>query len=38
VCPLGTTQCMKDITPEEVFGEVRMALDSPASRPGGPGG
>jgi ADP-heptose:LPS heptosyltransferase len=38
VCPLCTTQCMKDIPPEEVFGEVRKALDSPASRPGGPGG
>jgi len=38
VCPLGTTQCMKDITPEEVFGEVRKALASPAFRHGGPEG
>jgi ADP-heptose:LPS heptosyltransferase len=30
VCPLGTTQCMKDITPEEVFAEVRKALPVPA--------
>jgi len=27
ICPLGTTQCMKDITPEEVFLEVKKALD-----------
>ena len=25
-CPLGTTQCMKDITPEEIFVEVKKAL------------
>jgi ADP-heptose:LPS heptosyltransferase len=29
VCPLGTTQCMRDITPEEVFAEVRKALSEP---------
>jgi heptosyltransferase-2/heptosyltransferase-3 len=41
VCPLGTTQCMKDITPEEVLGEVRKALDAgslPPRQPGGTGG
>jgi ADP-heptose:LPS heptosyltransferase len=38
VCPLGTTQCMKDITPEEVFGEVRKALFPPAPATGGPPG
>lgn len=26
VCPLGTTQCMKDISVDEVFGEVRNIL------------
>jgi ADP-heptose:LPS heptosyltransferase len=29
VCPLGTTQCMKDITPEEVFAQVRKVLSEP---------
>jgi ADP-heptose:LPS heptosyltransferase len=29
ICPLGTTQCMRDITPEEVFGHVRKALSAP---------
>jgi ADP-heptose:LPS heptosyltransferase len=38
VCPLGTTQCMKDITPEEVFGEVRKALFPPVPPSGGPPG
>jgi len=38
VCPLGTTQCMKDITPEEVLGEVRKALDAVAPPPRPPGG
>ncbi|HEX9204511.1 MAG TPA: glycosyltransferase family 9 protein, partial [Candidatus Deferrimicrobiaceae bacterium] len=32
VCPLGTTQCMRDITPEEVFAEVRKALSEPLPR------
>ena len=27
VCPLGTMQCMKDLSVEEVFGEVREALE-----------
>jgi ADP-heptose:LPS heptosyltransferase len=38
VCPLSTTQCMKDIAAEEVFAEVRKALDSTASRRGGTDG
>jgi ADP-heptose:LPS heptosyltransferase len=38
VCPLGTTQCMRDITPEEVFTEVRNALSAAVPRAGRPGG
>jgi len=41
VCPLGTTQCMKDLTPEEVFGEVRKAIEPEGTPPrptGGTGG
>jgi len=38
VCPLGTMQCMKDLTPEEVFKAVGIALGAPAHPSEGPPG
>ena len=35
VCPLGTTQCMRDLRPEEVFAEVVKVFSVPSSPAGG---